>query len=185
MRLSSGKVKRCRDILVKVTGEGWFSIAGDGEDGTRYASTQDQTVYIGGEGAASVLSYYLGVADAYGFGIPAVMQAGKRERTEAAEVLAYLSSSGRLDPVAQELGKSHARLYMARQIRDGNEDRSVEVIAYGDEVHLYEPGGESTGIVEAVAIGANLDVTRAIVTGVVLREKVLPALDEAEVHDHR
>lgn len=69
------------------------------------------------------------------------------------------------------------------------DDQSVEIIAYGDEVHMYEPGADSAEIVYMAAVGSNLDVTRAVVTGKQWREKILPALGsaevEVEVHDHR
>lgn len=191
MRLTSKKVRLFRDIIIEVTGEQWFTIGGDGPHGTRYANTQDQTVYIGGEGAASVLSYYLGVAIAYGEEAEAVA----RENAEAAEVLVYLSTSGQIDGTARDLGESHARRYKARQVRAANaavvieDGQSVEIVAYGDDVHLYEPGDDSAEVVYMVAVGSNLDVTRAVVTGERWREKVLPvinaSIEEIEVHDHR
>lgn len=191
MRLGEKQVEVFRRIIIEVTGRGWFTIGGDEGEGSRYKNTEDQTVYVGEEGAASALSYYLGVALAYGEEAESVA----RENAAAAEVLVHLSVSGQIDSVARDLGEYHARRYKARQVRAANaavvieDGQSVEVIAYGNDVHLYEPGQDSAEIVYMAAVGSNLDVTRAVVTGERWREKVLPVInaadEEIKVHDHR
>jgi hypothetical protein len=63
---------------------------------------------------------------------------------------------------------------------------SIEIVAYGDDVYVYEPGDPSAEVVYHTAIGANLDAVRAVVTGEQWRERVFPAIaDTAQVHDLR
>lgn len=60
----------------------------------------------------------------------------------------------------------------------------VLVVAYGDEAHLYEPDDESAEAVYTVAVGANLDVMRKVMT-VERWQEVRSLLPGIEIHDHR
>ncbi|MFD6636744.1 hypothetical protein ACFWDN_13080 [Micromonospora chalcea] len=58
----------------------------------------------------------------------------------------------------------------------------VEVVAYGDEMHVYPAGDERARILYATAVGANLDATRAVLTGAQLAAVVDSA--DFPIHDH-
>ena len=61
----------------------------------------------------------------------------------------------------------------------------VEVIAYGDEAHVYPAGSDAAEVLYTVAIGANLDAERFRVPARRWREALAdPRLGSVTVHDH-
>jgi hypothetical protein len=104
MRLTRASVRLVQGAVQAATGQQWLQIGGgDAGNGTRYGLTQTDRTYFGGSGAASVLSYLLGVAEVY-----EVAGSLCRENEAVHEVWAYLGRSGRTDGNAYHLGKAHA-----------------------------------------------------------------------------
>lgn len=104
MKLTRANVRLVQGAVQAATGVQWLQIGGgDAGNGSRYGLTQTDKTYFGGSGAASALSYLLGVAEVYG-----VAGSLHRENEEVHEVWAYVGRSGRLDGNAYHLGKEHA-----------------------------------------------------------------------------
>ena len=97
MRLTSHTVDKVRRTIITATGDPWIDIGGDLGHGTRYISRTRQRVGYGGPGAAEALSYLYGVAIARGVDL-----------TKHEETYAYLRTSGRFQPDAQQRGQNDA-----------------------------------------------------------------------------
>ncbi|MDH6462085.1 hypothetical protein M2302_002260 [Micromonospora sp. A200] len=63
---------------------------------------------------------------------------------------------------------------------------AVEVVAFDDAVHVYEPGDPAAVIVETAALAAQVDVLRTTLTAEQwARVQVTPAVQQYPIHDHR
>ncbi|MEV1109960.1 hypothetical protein AB0I95_15080 [Micromonospora sp. NPDC049751] len=62
----------------------------------------------------------------------------------------------------------------------------VEIVTYGDEIHVYNVGDESAKVTYTVAIGANLTAFRLKLSPWTWREiRNAESFADVEIHDHR